>query len=184
MRRGRTYDVRPVTIKEISMISAEEVESGWRSGPLVGSPTAPARSGSSPNGRRCEWRLRTSEGSVRSIRQELSAFLDTTGLSDDDFYDLILAVSEAATNAVEHAQHPTEPFFDVSAEVDDGRVTVVVHDHGRWLPPRPSLYRGRGLAMMRVLADTTVDAGSHGTTVTIRNHGASLAVLGEEGRAS
>jgi hypothetical protein len=38
--------------------------------------------------------------------------------------------------------------------------------------------------MMRVLADTTVEAGTHGTTVTIRNHRAFPAVLGEEGRAS
>jgi anti-sigma regulatory factor (Ser/Thr protein kinase) len=138
----------------------------------------------SPDGRRREWRLRTVESSVTALRRGLSAFLDTIGLSDDDFYDLILAVSEAATNAVEHAQHPTEPFFDVSAEVDDGRVTIVVQDHGGWLPPGLSLYRGRGLAMMRVLADTTVEAGTHGTTVTIRNHSAFAAVPGEEKRAS
>jgi anti-sigma regulatory factor (Ser/Thr protein kinase) len=166
------------------MISAEEVESGRRSGPPAAFPSATAPWDLSPDGRRREWHLRTVESSVTALRRGLSAFLDTVGLSDDEFYDLILAVSEAATNAVEHAQHPTEPFFDVSAEVDDGRVTIVVHDHGRWLPPRSSLYRGRGLAMMRVLADTTVEAGTHGTTVTIRNHRASPAVLGEEGRAS
>jgi anti-sigma regulatory factor (Ser/Thr protein kinase) len=165
------------------MISAEEVESGRRSGPPAASPSATTPWDLSPDGRRREWRLRTVESSVTALRRGLSAFLDTVGLSDDEFYDLILAVSEAATNAVEHAQHPTEPFFDVSAEVDDGRVTIVVHDHGRWLPPRSSLYRGRGLAMMRVLADTTVEAGTHGTTVTIRNHRAFPVVLGE-GRAS
>jgi anti-sigma regulatory factor (Ser/Thr protein kinase) len=115
----------------------------------------------------------------------LGAFLGAIGLSDDAFYDLILAASEAATNAVDHPQHPTEPFFDVAAEVEDGRVTIVVRDHGQWLPPTPSAHRGRGLAMMRVLADTTVDAGTHGTTVTIRNHNACPAVLDEdEGRAS
>jgi anti-sigma regulatory factor (Ser/Thr protein kinase) len=166
------------------MISAEEVELGRRSGPPAAFPSATAPWDLSPDGRRREWHLRTVESSVTALRRGLSAFLDTVGLSDDEFYDLILAVSEAATNAVEHAQHPTEPFFDVSAEVDDGRVTIVVHDHGRWLPPRSSLYRGRGLAMMRVLADTTVEAGTHGTTVTIRNHRAFPAVLGEEGRAS
>jgi anti-sigma regulatory factor (Ser/Thr protein kinase) len=165
------------------MISAEEVELGRRSEPPAGPSSATAPWDSSPDGRRREWRLHSIESSVPSLRRGLSAFLDTIGLSDDEFYDLILAASEAATNAVEHAQHPTEPFFDVSAEVDDGRVTIVVHDHGRWLPPRSSLYRGRGLAMMRVLADTTVEAGTHGTTVTIRNHRAFPAVLGEE-RAS
>jgi anti-sigma regulatory factor (Ser/Thr protein kinase) len=174
-----------VPIKETSMISAEEVELGRRSGPSAGSSSATVPSDLSPDGRRREWRLRTVEGSVRIIRQELSAFLDTIGLSDDEFYDVILAASEAATNAVEHAQHPAEPFFDVSAEVDDGEVTIVVQDHGRWLPPRSSLYRGHGLAMMRVLADTTVEARTHGTTVTIRKQSVPPAVLGEkEGRAS
>jgi anti-sigma regulatory factor (Ser/Thr protein kinase) len=169
------------------MIRAEEAESNRGSQPPAGSPTAAAQLASPPDGSRREWRLRAVEGSVPHMRRELSAFLDDTGLSDDAFYDLVLAVSEAATNAVEHAQHPTEPFFDVFAEIDDGQVTIVVQDHGRWLPQTPSLHRGRGLAMMRVLADTTVAAGSHGTTVTMRNHSAVTAAPDseeEEGRAS
>jgi anti-sigma regulatory factor (Ser/Thr protein kinase) len=176
---------KPVPIKETSMISAEQVEPARRSGPPVGCSSATAPWDLSPAGRRREWRLRTVESSVTALRRSLTAFLDTIGLSDDEFYDVILAASEAASNAVEHAQHPAEPFFDVSAEVDDGQVTIVVQDYGRWLPPRSSLYRGRGLAMMRVLADTTVEAGTHGTTVTIRNRSVSPAVLSEnEGRAS
>jgi anti-sigma regulatory factor (Ser/Thr protein kinase) len=110
------------------------------------------------------------ESSIPALRRELCAFLGATGLSDDAFYDLILAVSEAASNAVDHPQHSTEPFFDVAAEIDGEAVTIVVQDHGRWLEPTPSSCRGRGLAMMRVLADTTVTAGTHGTMVTIRNH--------------
>jgi anti-sigma regulatory factor (Ser/Thr protein kinase) len=125
------------------------------------------------------------ESSVPSLRRELSAFLDPSGVSADEFYDLILAVCEAATNAVEHAQHPAEPFFDVSAETDDGKVTIVVQDHGQWLQPTSSPYRGRGLAMMRVLADTIVAPGTYGTTVTIRNHTAvPAAPCEEEDRAS
>jgi anti-sigma regulatory factor (Ser/Thr protein kinase) len=167
------------------MISAEQVVPGRGSRPPAGSSSATAPWNLSPEGRRRKWHLHSVESSVIALRRELSVFLDTVGLSDAEFYDLILAVSEAATNAVEHAQHPAEPFFDVSAEVEDGEVTIVVQDHGGWLPPGSSLYRGRGLAMMRVLADTTVEAGTHGTTVTIRKHGASSAVLGEEqGRAS
>jgi anti-sigma regulatory factor (Ser/Thr protein kinase) len=150
------------------MISAKHVVPGRGSGPPAAPSSATAPGDSSPDGRRREWHLHSVESSVPSLRRELSVFLDTVGLSDDELYDVILAVSEAATNAVEHAQHPAEPFFDVSAEVEDGEVTIVVQDHGGWLPPGSSLYRGRGLAMMRVLADTTVEAGTHGTTVTIR----------------
>jgi anti-sigma regulatory factor (Ser/Thr protein kinase) len=165
------------------MNSAEDVGSSSRSGPLTGPATATARLASSPGRRRHEWRLRTMESSIPTLRRELGAFLGSTGLCDDAIYDLLLAVSEAASNAVDHPQHSTEPFFDVAAEIDGGAVTVVVQDHGRWLEPTPSPHRGRGVAMMGVLADTTVTAGTHGTVVTIRNHAAAAGAVAE-GQAS
>jgi anti-sigma regulatory factor (Ser/Thr protein kinase) len=120
---------------------------------------------------RQEWRLPSTELSVRSMRRGLRAFLDATGLTDDELHDLLLAACEAATNAVEHAQHPTEPFFDVVFEVDEGQVTIIVRDHGQWRhgPTGPHRGRGRGLAMMRVLAGTTIDTHADGTTVTLRH---------------
>jgi anti-sigma regulatory factor (Ser/Thr protein kinase) len=118
--------------------------------------------------RHCQWRLPSVESAIPQLRQGLRAFLHPGGLSADESQDLVLAVCEAATNAVEHAQHPEVPFFDVSAEIGSGVVTVEVRDHGGWQEPTPSSYRGRGLAMMRALTDTTITAGRHGTTVTIR----------------
>jgi anti-sigma regulatory factor (Ser/Thr protein kinase) len=118
--------------------------------------------------RRSEWRLFSMETSLPFLRRELGALLTTSALTADETYDLLLSVSEAASNAVEHAQDPREPFFDVVAEVDGVTVTVTVTDHGRWLPRTASAFRGRGLAMMQVLADTTVATGEDGTTVTIR----------------
>jgi anti-sigma regulatory factor (Ser/Thr protein kinase) len=135
--------------------------------------------------RRCEWRLRSIESSLPSLRRELSALLSTSTLSADETYDLLLSVSEAASNAVEHAQDPLEPFFDVVAEVEETTVTVTVTDHGRWLPPTASAFRGRGLEMMAVLADTTVVTGIDGTAVTIRKPAAPAAeVNGPSERAS
>jgi anti-sigma regulatory factor (Ser/Thr protein kinase) len=119
--------------------------------------------------RRCEWRLHNVESSLPSLRRELRVFLSTSGLSADESYDVLLSVCEAASNAVEHAQDPPEPFFDVAAEIDGVTVTVTVTDHGRWLPPTASAFRGRGLAMMRTLTDTSVTTGAGGTTVTLRN---------------
>ena len=95
-----------------------------------------------------------------------------------------MAASEAANNAVEHAQQPTEPFFDVCCVVEDGAVTIVIQDHGGWLQPTFPSPRGRGLAMMGALADTTVTARLHGTMVTIRNRCAGLGAPAEEGQAS
>jgi anti-sigma regulatory factor (Ser/Thr protein kinase) len=118
--------------------------------------------------RRREWRLPCIESSLPALRRELGAHLTTSNLSADETYDLVLSVSEAASNAVEHTQDPREPFFDVIAEVEEETVTVTVQDRGRWVSPMASPFRGRGLAMMRLLADTTVATDAGGTTVTMR----------------
>jgi anti-sigma regulatory factor (Ser/Thr protein kinase) len=126
---------------------------------------------STPTGLRSDWRLDANFGSVTELRWWLRAFLgQTRGLSFEGIEDLVLVACEAANNAVEHAQHPREPFIDVSTEIDVGAVTIVIHDHGTWRPLRDPEDRGRGLAMMRALADTTVTATASGTTVTIRRH--------------
>jgi len=144
----------------------------------VGHPALPT------GGRHRQWRLPSIESAIPRIRRELRGLLDATELSDDESQDLVLAVCEAATNAVEHAQHPEVPFFDVSAEIDCGVVTVEVRDHGRWLEPTPSPYRGRGLEMMRALSDTTITVGTHGTTVTFRKYGSGIQAPAAEGFAS
>lgn len=117
---------------------------------------------------RQEWRLPSTELSVRSLRHGLRVFLDDTGLAPDDLFDLLLAACEAATNAIEHAQQPSEPFVDVLFEVEDGQVTIVVRDHGRWRDGPTGPHRGHGLPMMSALADTTVTSLPHGTMVTMR----------------
>jgi anti-sigma regulatory factor (Ser/Thr protein kinase) len=106
---------------------------------------------------------------VTVVRRELNTFLHAADLSDDERHDLLLAVCEATSNAIEHASNPTEPFIEVLAEIGDPRVTITVCDHGRWRDAVAGPHRGRGLAMMWILADTTVAAGRRGTTVTIRS---------------
>lgn len=118
---------------------------------------------------RQEWHLPATGLSVPTLRNGLRVFLDDTGLAPDQLHDLLLAACEAATNAIEHAQQPSEPFFDVLFEVEDGQVTIVVRDHGCWRDGPTGAYRGRGLQMMSALADTTVAALPHGTTVTLRH---------------
>ena len=140
--------------------------------PPGGSERAEASVSTEPSsdGRRDDWRFPSVLIAVRMMRQRLRGFLrGKTALSYDETEDLLLAASEAANNAVEHAQQPTEPFFEVSSEVDDEQVTVVVQDHGGWQQPTSPSYRGRGLAMMRALVNTTVTTRPHGTTVTMRS---------------
>jgi anti-sigma regulatory factor (Ser/Thr protein kinase) len=82
---------------------------------------------------------------------------------------VLVAVTEAAANAIEHAYGPVDAAFDVQAEAgDDGEVTVVVADQGRWRPPRGH-NRGRGTLLMQELMDHfEVTSGEEGTVVTMR----------------
>src|SRR4051794_16339232 len=82
---------------------------------------APAAPGTA-SPRTCEWRFPSTALSVRTMRGELRPFLLESGLPDPEIDDLVLAACEAAANGIEHARHPTEPFFDVEAEVDGQRI--------------------------------------------------------------
>jgi anti-sigma regulatory factor (Ser/Thr protein kinase) len=150
--------------------SREDGYAPWASG--VGDP---ALAGASAARDRCrEWRLPSTASSVTVLRRGLHAFLQGTSLSGDQIYDLLLAACEAASNAIEHAQHPSEPFVDVLTEVDDGRVSILVRDFGEWREALAGPYRGRGLGMMRALADMSLVSQPGGTTVTLRSRGLDL----------
>jgi anti-sigma regulatory factor (Ser/Thr protein kinase) len=78
------------------------------------------------------------------------------GLSDDDSYQVKLAISEAVTNAILHgSSSPTDPIRIVVAE-ESGALVFEVIDTGRF---RPRVRRGvlpesgRGLEFMRLLMD-------------------------------
>jgi anti-sigma regulatory factor (Ser/Thr protein kinase) len=112
------------------------------------------------------------------LRRGLNDFLRGAALTDDGRYDLLLAGCEAASNAIEHARNPSEPFFDVLTEIGDDSVTIVISDHGQWRDATVDTYRGRGLVMMRALVDTTMEALPQGTTVTLRSHRPAARALG------
>lgn len=133
----------------------------------VGPEEGPGGAGD-PADRHLSWRLPTTEQSVRTLRHGLRAFLDDTALPPDALHDLLLATCEAAANAVEHPQEPTESYFDVSFHVEHDQVTIVVRDHGRWRDGPSGDHRGRGLQMMATLAETRVEQSPDGTTVTMR----------------
>jgi anti-sigma regulatory factor (Ser/Thr protein kinase) len=140
--------------------------------PAGGEPAPVAGPAVRTPGARChEWRLPSTESSVTVLRRGLQAFLQGTSLSGEELYDLLLAACEAASNAIEHAQNPREPFFAVRTECDDDRVSIVVRDSGHWQQAVASPYRGRGLGMMQALADTSFAVRPEGTTVILRSRG-------------
>lgn len=122
----------------------------------------------------------TADSSAPSqARHALARWLADQGLPVARREDLVLAVSEAVTNAVDHAYRDAEAPGDVVIDsgcihaVDGSRwVTVRVIDHGVWRPaPRDPGFRGRGLRMIEACTDwRTIDSGDGGTTVTMTSY--------------
>ncbi|RBY89660.1 histidine kinase [Blastococcus sp. TF02A-30] len=113
------------------------------------------------------WRLPSEVSSIPVARRRLRAVLDAAEVGPDQAYDLLLAACEAVSNAVEHAQDPTEPYVDVAVAVTDGRVRITVRDFGQWRERVPSMDRGRGSTLMSAFADVTATPSPEGTTVVI-----------------
>lgn len=140
-------------------------------GPPAGAaprPPSPRRPQGPAAGPAAQWRLPSAASSIPVLRRGLRAWLETAGLDEDRTYDLLLAACEAATNAVEHAQEPSEPYVDVTAARDDGHVVITVRDYGQWRERVPSMDRGRGSILISAFADVTATPGPEGTTVVIR----------------
>jgi len=114
------------------------------------------------------WRFPASPRAIPGLRRALRRLLDSAGLDEDQSYDLLLAACEAATNAVEHAQDPIEPFIDVTIEASTTGVVITVRDYGQWRERGASMDRGRGSALMSAFADISAVPSPEGTTVTIR----------------
>lgn len=130
-----------------------------------GPPPRPREPAPEPD---AEWRLASTAASIPVLRRGLRAWLADAGVGEDQAYDLLLAACEAATNAVEHAQDPTEPFVDVAAASDGGHVQITVRDYGQWRERVPSMDRGRGSTLISAFAEVIATPSPEGTTVVIR----------------
>jgi serine/threonine-protein kinase RsbW len=113
---------------------------------------------------------------LAEMRHALSRWATGIGMPDRQRDELVLAAYEAMANSVEHAygEAPGADDFDGvvdlhAAHTPDGTVIVTVTDYGQWQPPVPSDgIRGRGILLMRALADdTTITRVDTGTTVTM-----------------
>ncbi len=106
---------------------------------------------------------------IAAVRQDLRGWLTAHAIDEEARYAVLLACSEAVTNAIEHGyrRHP-EGVVEVRATLEDASVLLCVRDTGSWRERRPEPLRGRGLQLMReVMDEVDVDC-SGGTTVTMR----------------
>jgi serine/threonine-protein kinase RsbW len=96
---------------------------------------------------------------VSLVRNAVAHTLTLLGVEDECIHDLMLAVSEACTNVIQHAE--TEDEYEVSVHVDERRCCISVKDTGAGfdaatlaggMPDAGSL-RGRGVPIMQAVTD-------------------------------
>jgi signal transduction histidine kinase/serine phosphatase RsbU (regulator of sigma subunit)/CheY-like chemotaxis protein len=122
-----------------------------------------------PAGEPLELRLPAEGTALGALRERLRRWLAGAEVAPADAADLLLAVGEAASNAIEHPVAPYPHAIVVRARrTGDGAAVIQVRDHGRWNEEPSEPHRGRGMAIMRAVAgDVGVERASDGTTITI-----------------
>jgi serine/threonine-protein kinase RsbW len=120
-------------------------------------------------------------GALTLIRGEVRRWLAPLEVMPDAEADLVLAVNEAAANAIDHAYRTGD---DTGDDTGDGRAVVEVFfwtepgavllevvDHGQWRPPGPhAAGGGRGIAIMHRLVEAVlIHHDARGTRVLLRH---------------
>src|SRR6185312_5068855 len=104
------------------------------------------------------------------MRRRLRVWVAQHGLDHVEAVEVVLAVSEACNNAIEHAyrENGAGPIKVSLAAAEADMLRIVVEDHGTWRDDRPAGDRGRGLGLMERLTDSTdIQTGLHGTRVVL-----------------
>jgi anti-sigma regulatory factor (Ser/Thr protein kinase) len=162
-----------------ALVTAVAQHHGLSPAALAAALAAPA-SGASPAGQGhivlarlmpapLQERLPADPRRLAAVRRTVGAWSAQAALSDDTTADLQLLLSEAATNAVEHAYRDRgtgEFVYSVRRRPDAG-IRVTVEDFGRWQPPPDDPgYRGRGLAVIHNLAhEVSLEYSDSGTRI-------------------
>jgi serine phosphatase RsbU (regulator of sigma subunit)/anti-sigma regulatory factor (Ser/Thr protein kinase) len=105
---------------------------------------------------------------LADMRRLLRRWLRSSGSGDKTTLEITLAVSEACTNAIEHAYSPAPADFELHAATIDGVAEIIVRDAGQWRAPR-GVNRGRGLKIIdTVMDEVVVNSAEGGTEILMR----------------
>ena len=106
---------------------------------------------------------------LRSMRALVRRWLGQADASDTDVHAIVMACSEACTNAIEHAGAAPDETISFEAVLRDGEVDVTVRDRGQWRETRPPSDQGRGLELIDALMDDVqLETTPDGTMVRLR----------------
>lgn len=119
------------------------------------------------------------ELSVPVVRRICRSALDDLGVARSCVGDIELAVTEACTNVLKHA-NGTEDCYDVTVSVDETDCDIRIVDSGAGFDhvdkgldqPPPADENGRGILLMRALVDCVHFASvpEQGTIVHLQKH--------------
>ena len=107
---------------------------------------------------------------VAEVRHVMQRWLTANGANEEEIADVLVAVSEAQTNAVRHAYRTREGRVSIDASVEGDVLTVTVSDQGTWQhegAPEDD-HGGRGLSLIRALVDLEVETSLAGTRLRMQ----------------
>lgn len=103
---------------------------------------------------------------LRALRHDLRAWLAGAGAAHGQTNDVLIAVGEACSNSIEHAEAGADATIDVRARIVGRELKVSVADRGVWRAATAPADRGHGLRLMRVLSSSMkVATAENGTRV-------------------
>ncbi len=115
---------------------------------------------------------------LSAIRHELARWLAPLRLTEIETADVVLAVDEAAANAVRHAYAPDESgsveltlWTEPGTEPGHSTLSIEIVDHGHWQPPtdRPT-DGGRGIPLMTTMSESVlIHYDERGSRVLLRH---------------
>lgn len=131
-----------------------------------------------PHNLLCEFTLAADRFAPGTARKLIGGWLTAARWPAEELDAIVYAVSEAVSNAAEHAYPPgATGHIDVTAQIEDARrngagpvqqVRVSVRDHGRWrIAPATDEGRRRGLVVIaELMYDLSVLPGPDPPTAT------------------
>ena len=102
------------------------------------------------------------------LRRRLRRWLERRGLDPAEADDILLALSEALNNSIEHAYGDEHGSMWLRIDDDGETIRASVRDRGRWRTGGSDQDRGRGTEIMRAVMDRAeIETGEDGTEVVL-----------------
>ncbi len=111
---------------------------------------------------------------VTKSRHEFARWMRAFALAKPRTDEILLAVTEAVTNAIEHGSGcDGSKFVSIRASLHDQSMTATVSDSGHWISSAPEpavhIHRGRGLILIDAFADNVdIVRAADGTRITMQ----------------